>query len=141
MAKEIKKENKEHSTLTEYEVFEEGGQLYIKLVYILEDEHRIEKLTIPKVELPIFTKFKPIIGERCETFDCIGQFKIPNMSCKMCFDSGQFWFNVRRSNSYTEDDIFYMIETVKEKSVDMTLEEIEKKLGYKVKIVTKEKNS
>lgn len=138
MAKEIKKEKKEHSTLTEYEVYEENDQLYIKLVYILEDGHKIEKLTIPKVELPIVTNLRP----RLETHDFSKEWLLSDpsfyLTCTMYADYVGTPMPVNRGNiidfRHEIRDVFYTEETIEEKATEMTLEEIEKKLGYKVVI-------
>lgn len=122
--------------LKECKGFEEDNHLYLKLVYEYEDEHGVCELIIPKLDLEIRANALPHIT--CDnTTD----------SHVNCFvDWGNHIFSlstsdvtvIKNGKSLTYADSFYVINTLKENPHEMTLAEIEKKLGYKVKLVSEE---
>ena len=114
------------SKLTKYELYEENGRLFMRLVYENEDEHRIAETEILKVDTMIRTDYEPILEQSLYSYDEAVFMK--------CGDNTYPLYKV--SNNYT------LHRVIKEKPTEMTLEEIEKKLGYKIKIVSeKEKQN
>lgn len=113
--------------LKKADIYEENGTYYMKLVYEYETESGFYRRTYPKVSFPVTllnipnTNFASYIHRAyislddelaiCEA-DCIVKGK--EFSC-----------------------IKFVDELLKTKPHEMTLEEIEKKLGYPVKIVSK----
>lgn len=131
--------NEKTHKLTNIELVEDDGQYYLSVEYLIEDANRIEKVTIPRVEVPFNSKVMP---ELTEEYD------------EPCWEIGNFGERLgypRRINHYIKtgygntmkiaklDGISYTVETIKEKEHEMTIEEIEKKLGYKIKIVSGDK--
>lgn len=103
------------SRLTNLELYSEDGIYYLKAEYEVEDEHRLEKYTFPKLYLPI--------GDRFSVYDRCGfQPKIE--------------FGCLELDALKHDGYIFKIEILKEYPQKMTLEEIEKKLGYKVELVS-----
>jgi hypothetical protein len=118
-----------NSKITKAELIEDCGSYYLSLEYLLEDDNRIEKLTIPRVMLPVDGSFYPGFESSLD-YDFWDPRKIElkasysGVSLRVLKDS---------------DGNYYTYETIKEKEHEMTIEEIEKKLGYKVKIVSGDK--
>lgn len=97
---------------------------YLSARYRVEDEHSIRELDIPKIRLQIIPETVRIRQE--------GDGPYINTSVNLGFGYCRL--------DAVENDLgkVYFTETViEEKPHEMTLDEIEKKLGYKVKIVNK----
>lgn len=122
--------------LKEYKVFEKDNHLYLKLVYGYENDHGIYEIIIPKLDLEIRTDYIP---------DIISDYYIGPMDISNCYIQ-------RHSDKFNllQDDIIvvkngetikcekatYIHNTLEEKPTEMTIADIEKKLGYKVKLVS-----
>lgn len=96
---------------------------YLELTYLVETPTVKQRLHIPKAILPLNTNDLSLTREsashRSETM--INKIKF-NDVCELSLGGTVFT---------------YSITTIEEKAIDMTLEEIEKKLGHKVKVITK----
>ena len=124
--------------LKERKVFEEDSRLYLKLVYEYEDEHGVYELIIPKLDLEIRTDYLPIIRRDfyASPMD-ISNYYINRDSDT--FILSQDDVDVRKNDvTLTAEKAAYVINTLKEKPKEMTIAEIENKLGYKVKLVSEE---
>lgn len=116
--------------LKERKVFEEDNRLYLKLVYEYEDEHGVYELIIPKLYLEIRTDYLPIINHDLNYYIN----RCSNIYILLRDDVA-----VRKNGvTLTAEKAAYVINTLKEKPKEMTIAEIEKKLGYKVKLVSEE---
>lgn len=121
--------------LKDKEIFIEDNRLYLKLVYEYENERGVHELIIPKIELQIRTDCIPLINN-------FGPPLFDDYSVK--WDSIEF--KLSRDNVTIEKNgrtnicpkAAYVINTIKEKPREMTIAEIEKKLGYKIKLVSEE---
>lgn len=131
--------NEKTHKLTNIELVEDDGQYYLSVEYLIEDANRIKKLTIPRVEIPFNSKVIPEITEEYdEEYWEIGRF-----GERLCRWPETHWA-IKTGYGNTMkiaklDGISYTVETIKEKEHEMTIEEIEKKLGYKIKIVSGDK--
>lgn len=117
---------------------------FMRLVYSYEDEKGVHKVIFPKVDFPFPTLSIPVPcndnlppWDYCDTRDCISinpkRFITPLPIVKMQEDTD------RLAKSRGVDTPGYVFDIVTEPAVhEMTLDEIEEKLGYKVKIVNKE---
>ena len=104
-------------------MLEENNLFYLDATYDIETESQKFMVHIPRICVPIR---KDYVSIRCETdFDSIYDATRINL--------GFGELNVRKD----EDGHFYTVTVTEEKVHEMTLDEIEKKLGYKVKIVNK----
>ena len=127
MATEKKNERKHE--LKGIQLFEEYGQYYLKLKYILEDEHSVRELEIPKVELPFNAALYPYIYSK---------FSYGSENRYTLQSSYGEPLNIRPIKPLARNPVCYTETVIKEKHKEMTLAEIEKKLGYKIKIVAEE---
>lgn len=117
-------------------VFEEDNHLYLKLVYQYEDNCGIHELIIPKIDLEIRTDCLPTINHDLHT----GYMGILNYYINRYSDTFvllQDDVAVRKNGvTLTFENAAYVKNTLKENPQEMTIAEIEKKLGYKVKLVS-----
>lgn len=110
------------SKLTKYELYEEDNRLYMRLIYQHEDEHRIVETEILKVDTGICIDREP---------DILSKPYVVLMGC----ESGMS-YHLCKVDTKTSDGITRMIHrVVEEKPIEMTIEEIEKKLGHKIILV------
>lgn len=116
--------------LIDKQVYEEDGLLYLSLTYEFENiEGNNEgkyNLYIPKIALDIKTNDLPIINN-------YSYHSINNERYIYDFQAGKHNYILKPEDSKEEFHTF-KIET---KEKNMTVEEIEKELGYKVQIVGK----
>lgn len=92
---------------------------YLSATYIQETDAKIERITILKIDLPVAYFTEPVMTF---TANCLG----PTVFIDMGFGDLAI---------HQVDGKFYTIDTIKEKTVDMTMAEIEKKLGHKIRII------
>lgn len=105
---------------------EVNGKYYIDVTYICEDDHVIEEVNIPKMRIPLeqWTGDVDIEYSGSPSNPPTYRARLGNLSLPL---SG---------NAF---DMPYTEKIIKEKATEMTIEEIEKKLGYRVKIVSNKK--
>lgn len=97
----------------------------LDLTYTLDSPTMVQELHIPKVVIPLNTNLIKI--NRYDDFQC-------------CHITQDYFVDLGFGEMRLSPDVngaAFTIKTVKEKTKEMTLEEIEKKLGHKVKIVSK----
>ena len=117
---------------------------FMRLVYSYEDEKGVHKVIFPKVDFPFPTLSIPVPSNDdlpdCYYYDTDvkiscnpSMFLVPLPIVKLQKDTD------RLVKSRSIDTPEYVFDIVTEPAVhEMTLDEIEEKLGYKVKIVNKE---
>lgn len=106
----------ENNRLENAEIYKEDGRFYTKLIYIHENDEGKYRLTFPKVEFPFPNRNISITGVNSASY-----LKLPTDECRIFGNSGEL----------------FTIEQIEQYPKEMTLEEIEKKLGHKVKIISK----
>lgn len=109
-------------------VYEENNKLYLGLTYEYENDDGKYNLYIPKIELDIKTNDLPII-------DSILYHSTNYENIEYHFETGGHDYNVLKPNIGNKEE-FYALQ-IKTKTKKMTIEEIEKELGYKIQIVSK----
>lgn len=113
------------SKLTKLELYSENDEYYLRAEYEVIYTHRKTKITIPKIRLPLFNN--PLIIKGVVNLDSMytkptHEINIGFGELEMCDDhKGNFMYE----------------EVLEEYVQKMTIDEIEKKLGYKVEIVSK----
>lgn len=105
----------ENVMLKSFNVFEEDGMYFAHIVYRYEDEKGLWELTVPKLHIPL----QPY------------SFKIETDNAGGTMDIGSGKWRM-----YPVDmDVYARKVLIEEKIHDMTVEEIEEELGYRVRIV------
>ena len=133
--------NKNDQHLKSAEIYFENGIPYMKLVYEYENEIGILEVVFPKVEFPFNVSSIP------NTYtDKLSSLNYPYQNTTYIeSDVDQLHVFAGDASIETENgviefkDVYQASIITKTKVHEMTLEEIEKKLGYPVKIVSKEK--
>lgn len=116
--------------LKNIELYEEDNDYYLRLKYILEDDYKIQELEIPKVWIPFCKDGNPILNHSFNPRSIRGECKlVTGYECEL---------ELKPHKDPRKDCIFYTYTILKEKPQEMTLAEIEEKLGYKVKIVSED---
>ena len=109
-------------------LFNEKGLYYIDVTYRHEDERVIEEINIPKLEIPLLPFGRVDIS--CDYYDCAISPSARPLIIGHAFNIGSDRLHMREKNG-----VAYTVKIIEEKAQEMTIDEIEKKLGYKVKIV------
>mgnify|MGYP000437210147 CR=1 FL=1 len=132
---------KNHAELYSITPFKEDGRWYLHLVYRYEDKVGKHTVVIPKAELPFVQTSVPYPNRRIPYFpnsqfalehpyiDCQDSMPLHEAVCALAIERG------------AENPACYFDIITEYASREMTLDEIEKELGYKVKIINKEKNN
>ena len=108
---------KYNQSLKSAKVYYDNGVPFMSLVYTYDDKDGGHEVTFPKVEFPFPTQNIPSID----------------------YYNGVTIDTTPDTEVFYKDGICYIDELVKPKTREMTLEEIEKMLGYPVKIVSERK--
>ena len=117
---------------------------FMRLVYSYEDEKGVHKVIFPKVEFPF-----PTLSIPGPFNDNYPQWEYNEVGAQIRYNPGMCIASIspvklqedtdRLAKSRGVDTPAYAFDIVTEPAVhEMTLDEIEEKLGYKVKIVNKE---
>lgn len=105
----------ENVRLKSFTTYEEDGLYFAHIVYQYEDNKGLWELTVPKVRIPV----EPYYFE-----------------LELDPDGGTLNFGLGECRMYPVDTNAYARKVlIEEKIHDMTVEEIEEKLGYRVRIV------
>lgn len=113
------------------ESYKDHGKIFLRVECVAKDKYRKVRMQFPKVKFPIkgmqVREEVPSINRAYKS--CFLNFDIPNDYLEDCLEilppsSGEL----------------YTVRVLEEYPVEMTLEEIEKALGHKIKIVTEKEN-
>ena len=117
--------------LKDAQIYIQDGSRYLKLVYEYEDSYGIHELTIPQVEFPFGNRLNLIhIYENNPA--------LRRLSIRLCTEGDVANVYLHNSKSY-DGLVYYTDKIIKRKPKKMTIEEIERELGYKVEIVSSRK--
>ena len=131
----FKAENVKLVDATAYQV--ENGIWYMELQYEYEDESGVHRRYYPKVEFPFFCEKLPP-----EEFSS-DRFGSDELTISL-FTNEAVAFRGNFSNPMTGQimsDVCVIDNLIKPAFHEMTIEEIEKELGYKIKIINKENSN
>lgn len=136
------------STLKHAEIYYSGNTPYMKLVYEYADNNGTHKVTIPCMDLPCELKQIPKIRPISYSEEpCSSKYRNVLTGCKsgccVHLDGGDAILNpcIVDTKEGPVSDACYVDELIIPKTHDMTIEEIEKKLGYPIRIVSNKKKT
>lgn len=131
------------STLKHAEIYYSGNMPYMKLVYEYTDNNGTHKVTIPRMDLPCELKRIPKIRHiSCDEEPCSSKYRNVTTGYKSGYcvhlDGSDAILNpyIVDTKEGRVTDACYVDELIIPKTQDMTIEEIEKKLGYPIRIVS-----
>lgn len=126
----------EKSNLEKAELYQEDGAYYLRLKYVIENDRETYELYVPKVDIGLDAGWYPFL-DSSTTYNTT----YIEDNCKLILRSREF--DVRRGNlcagGNTYGNILFLRRIIDEKTKKMTVAEIEKKLGYKIEIVSEDK--
>lgn len=122
--------NKEKWTLKDVKLVEEDGKYYLTTKYDLETDTDIREVTVDRVPLPL--DYRPVISEECEDLWSDNRCVAMPPTHFVSIGYGKMRIPERK-------EPFYFEKVKLEKVQELTLEEIEKRLGFKVKVVSEKK--
>ena len=105
----------ENVMLKSFNVFEENGMYFAHIVYRYENNKGLWELTVPKLHIPL------------EPYSFKIETDITGATMNIGFGKWRMY--------PVDGDIYAKNVLIEEKIHDMTVEEIEEKLGYRVRIV------
>lgn len=126
----------DNAELTSITPFKEYDRWYLKLIYKYENENGKHTVVIPKASIPFNQQCLPIIRSspsyneclaECPYIECSDSMVLLKSTCDLASERG------------VEEPAYYFNIITEYATKEMTLDEIEKELGYKVKIVNKKK--
>ena len=117
--------------LKDAQIYIQDGSRYLKLVYEYEDSYGIHELAIPQVEFPFGNRLNLIYIHEDNP-------ALQRLSIRLCTEGDVANVYLHNSKSY-DGLVYYTDKIIKRKPKKMTLEEIERELGYKVEIVSSRK--
>lgn len=130
--------NRDYAELSDIIPFKEDDCWYLKLVYEYDDKKGKHTVIIPKASIPFSQRSFPSISRALpccgrllgDTYiNCNNSMLLHESTCDLASERGI------KEPGYGFDII------TEYASREMTIDEIEKELGYKVKIINKEKNN
>lgn len=127
--------DKNNVTLSDIVPFKEGECWYLKLIYKYEDDKGKHVVVIPKAAIPFTQCCLPYVTTLDPYYRC--SLKRPFINCDNSMPLYDSVCDLAIERGVKEPAIYFDIIT-KYATKEMTLDEIEKKLGYKVKIINKE---
>ena len=119
--------------------FKEDGCWYLKLVYTYEDKKGKHMVVIPKASVPFVQGCVPYIN-RPGTYHSQYTLELPYINCCDSMSLHESVSGLACDRGIKTPACYFDIIT-EYASREMTLDEIEKELGYKVKIINKENNN
>lgn len=109
-------------------VFPEKMDYFLKLVYRAETKAQIEKITFPKIRLPIYHERINFIEDRSDLSQFDGVLRPSHCTIDVGFGSTEIL-------NGGEENCMVKREVIEEKIQDFTMEELEKLVGGKIRIV------
>lgn len=110
---------------------------YMELQYEYEDESGVHRRYYPKVEFPFFCGKLPTEEFSSDRFGR-DELTISLFTNEVAVFRGNFW---NHHSGQLMRDVCVVDNLVKPAVHEMTIEEIEKELGYKIKIINKENSN
>lgn len=118
-------------SLKDAQIYIQDNTRYLKLVYEYEDSYGIHELTIPQVEFPF--------GNHLNLIHIYENNPIrQGLSIRLCTEGDVTNVYLHDTKSY-DGLVYYTDKIIKHKPKKMTIEEIERELGYKVEIISSRK--
>jgi len=109
--------------LTDLQLYQENNKYYLSAKFFYEDKQGYYEASIPKIDLHISPDCEVNISSG---YDC---FNVPYKIVDV--DLG---FGLLYAKPFNEKGDFFTLTRLEEKVHEMTLDEIEKALGYKIKL-------
>ena len=122
-------------TIKNAKLYEKRGKFYIDVTYFRETDAEVQEIHIPKLYIPLVNSSGGLYIYTDWMDDYIGASTRKTVYCLNHFypECGEHGLRICEN----DDGAPYTIRVIEKKTQEMTIEEIEKKLGYKIKVVAK----
>lgn len=120
--------------LTKLKLHNEDGEYYLEAVYNTESKHKKGILTIPHIPLHIASTPHIEINEDIVDSRCMKR------TCEVNLGFGPIYLKSVSDRPF-EREHYFKYKVTEEKVEELTLFEIEQRLGYKVKVVAEKEDS
>lgn len=129
---EINKKTKiTEPTLKSAKLYNEDNKYYLKLIYTFSNSEGVFEIEIPKVRLPIETLVEINNTSEGISYGDFHFYKRTDLRYNLKFERFTLpFFEDSNGNRFN-------IECIEKLKKEMTIEEIENELGYKIKIISK----
>lgn len=128
----------ENVKLTNIIPFIEDKCWYLKLIYTYEDKKGKHTVVIPKAAIPFEQRGLPFISRLYPSY-CYKSFVQPYINCNDSMPLYDSVCDLASERGIKEPN--YCFDIITEYAPrEMTLDDIEKELGYKIKVINKENN-
>ena len=122
-----------NSCLKDLKLYKEDNRYYLHAEYEKEDDDKITRTIIPKIELPVMhypyiENYEGLCGIRCNIDLGFGTLSALRGDVS----------DPRNGKTCDATDVFYASYVIKTKTKKMTLSEIEKELGHKIELVSED---
>lgn len=107
------------SHITDLQLYKENNNYYLSALITHEDKNGVYKVSIPRIKFPV--------ASEC----IINHTRYPGCSTIVSLDFG---LGELYAEPVNENDHYFTITCLEEKVHEMTLAEIERELGYKIKL-------
>ena len=123
--------------LTKFRIYKSqvDGGLYLSLNYICEAKDGTHELHLPKIKLEIWDNKLPIVIENTP-FSWADGCRVDLGAHRYDLERSKFDVTDKFGNTQHLSNAYYADCLIRENVKEMTLEEIERSLGHKVKIVS-----
>lgn len=121
--------------LKNLELYREGNNYYLKATYEIERDAGIYEAIIPKIDLNIDASFVPRVNIDYVRDDHSGILGCNPLATVQLSKYGPVTNLCKGKTDHLVGECYYTEKLIKSKVKEMTIEEIEKKLGHPVKIV------
>ena len=105
-------------TVDDLQLYKENNKYYISAHFFYEDKKGFYEVSIPKIRLPVSSDI---------CIDIVSSDGISDISI-------DFGFGKLKAEPYDDQNHYYTLTCLEEKVHEMTLDEIERALGYKIKL-------
>ena len=122
-----------NSCLKDLKLYKEDNRYYLHAEYEKEDDDKITRTIIPKIELPVMhypyiENYEGLCGIRCNIDLGFGTLSALRGDVS----------DPRNGKTCNATDVFFANYVIKTKTKKMTLSEIEKELGHKIELVSED---
>lgn len=125
---------KEKYGLRQDEVYE----YFLKIVYEYEDKYGKYELVIPKLKLDIMSNSIPLLNRKVGFLE--DGAEMTTLGKTYDLKPADIDITLNDGTTKTVKNVNYIVRTIYEKKKDMTLEEIEEKLGCRINLVGKKED-
>lgn len=122
--------------LKSLEVYEDDGEFFLKAIYIYENDIGVYEVTIPRIKTGFLRWHPPVLEEHEEP---PYHYRMGMTTTTLVANGYRYDVALYRGDNRQPNGYYWLKKELSKKVREMTIEDIEKQLGYPVKIVREKK--